>query len=175
MTVSRFAPLAVLALAVSCTHMDTVSRDDLGDMVIDTQPPIETDYEGTCWAREVTPAVYEQVMGEVQVVQAETDADGRVIRPPIFRKGLVPRIVRPRSELRFEAPCAAQMTPDFIASVQRALTARGYYAGLITGIRDPATQDAIRRYQKERGLDSSQVSLETARALGLVAVDRPAG
>ena len=172
MTVSRFAQLAALAMAAACTHSDAISRADTS---INDNPPKETDTLGTCWAREVTPAVYEQVMGEVQVVQAEIAADGSMIRPPIYRRAPVPRIVRPRTEMRFEAPCEAQMTPDFIASVQRALTARGYYNGPITGTRDTATQDAIRRYQTERGLDSGQVSLETARALGLVAVDISGG
>jgi peptidoglycan hydrolase-like protein with peptidoglycan-binding domain len=64
------------------------------------------------------------------------------------------------------------MTPEFISSVQRALEARGYFTGTISGEMDPATTAAVRKYQKERGLESAQISLETARALGLIAVDR---
>ena len=133
--------------------------------------PPETDADGTCWAREHVPAIYEQVMGEVQVVQAEIAEDGTVIRPPIYRRAPVPRVVRPRGEMRFQAPCPAEMTADFIASVQRALQARRYHGGPITGQMDAATRRALRAYQTERGLDSAQLSLETARALGLVAVD----
>lgn len=131
----------------------------------------ETMEDGTCRARDTIPAVYVQVMGEVQVVQAEIAPDGTVIRPPIYRKAPVPRVVRERSEITFEAPCPAEMTPEFIASVQRALAARDYFAGNVTGALDAPTTAAIRKYQSERGLQSAQLSLETARALGLVAVD----
>jgi hypothetical protein len=127
--------------------------------------------DGTCRARDITPAIYEQVMGEVQVVQAEIAPDGTVIRPPIYRKAPVPRVVRERAEITFEAPCPDTMTPEFIASVQRALAVRSYFSGNVTGTLDAPTTAAIRRYQSERGLQSPQLSLETARALGLVAVD----
>jgi hypothetical protein len=127
--------------------------------------------DGRCWATVVTPAVYEHVMGEVQVVQAEIAPDGTVLRPPVYRKGPVPRLVRPRGELKFEAPCPHQMTHEFISSVQRALAARGYFSGNVTGEMDPPTTAAIRKYQVERGVESAQLSLETARALGLIAVD----
>ncbi|MBS0126149.1 peptidoglycan-binding domain-containing protein [Thetidibacter halocola] len=148
---------------------DAVSR---ADAPVGPPPLAEPAGNGHCIAREVTPAIYEQVMGEVQVVQAEIAPDGTVIRPAIYRKAPVPRIVRPRADLVFEAPCPATMTPDFIASVQRALAARGYFAGNVTGTLDAPTAAAIRRYQAERGLDSAQLSLETARALGLIAVAR---
>jgi hypothetical protein len=137
-----------------------------------TLPPTQKEDDGTCWARVVTPAIYEQVMGEVQVVQAELAPDGSVLRPPIYRKAPVPRLVRPRGVIKFQAPCPEQMTPEFISSVQRALEARGYFTGTISGEMDPATTAAVRKYQKERGLESAQISLETARALGLIAVDR---
>ncbi|WP_425098221.1 peptidoglycan-binding domain-containing protein [Tropicibacter sp. S64] len=128
-----------------------------------------------CRASEQTPAVYEQVMGEVQVVQAEIAPDGTVLRPPIYRKAPVPRVVRPRAEISFEAPCPEALTPDFIASLQRALGARGYFAGNVTGTFDAPTAAAVERYQSDRGLASAQLSLETARSLGLVAVDADAG
>ncbi|EPX78845.1 peptidoglycan-binding domain-containing protein [Salipiger mucosus] len=134
-------------------------------------PVPEVRADGTCWAREVTPAVYEQVMGEVQVVQAEIAEDGTVIRPPIYRRAPVPRVVEPRDELTFRAPCPDTVTPEFIASLQRALAARGYFRGDVTGRIDAPTTAAIRRYQAERGLRSGQLSLETARALGIAAVD----
>lgn len=130
------------------------------------------DASGICRAREITPAIYEHVMGEVQVVQAEIAEDGTVINPPIYRRAPVPRIVQARAEMSFEAPCPEVQTPEFIASLQRALAVRGYFAGNVTSQLDAPTSAAVRKYQSERGLDSGQVSLETARALGLVAVDR---
>ncbi|MFY0623768.1 MAG: peptidoglycan-binding protein [Pelagimonas sp.] len=130
----------------------------------------QTDPNGSCWATESLPAIYEQVPGEIQVVQAELAEDGTVIRPPIYRKTNVPRVVRPRSSLQFEAPCPPVLTPEFIASLQRALSARAYYSDTINGAWDQATRAAVRLYQSERGLNSDKLSLETARALGLVAV-----
>jgi hypothetical protein len=136
-------------------------------------PDAQADDSGTCWSVEPVPAIYEQVPGQVQVVQAEIAPDGTVLRPPIYRNTTVPKVVRPRDMLRFEAPCPAVRTPDFDASVQRALKVRGYYAGPVTGRIDAATTAAIRRFQAERGLDSGKLSLETARSLGLVAVHVP--
>jgi peptidoglycan hydrolase-like protein with peptidoglycan-binding domain len=67
------------------------------------------------------------------------------------------------------------MTPAFIASVQRALKARGYYRGPVTGALDTRTGRAIQRYQRDRGdVDSATLSLRSARDLGLVAVPREA-
>jgi hypothetical protein len=111
-------------------------------------------------------------MGEVQVVQAQIADDGTVLNPPIYRRAPVPRLVRARSEISFEAPCPEVLTPEFIASLQRALAVRGYFAGNVTGLLDAPTTAAVRKYQSERGLDSGQVSIETARALGLVAIER---
>jgi hypothetical protein len=126
---------------------------------------------GSCTAREIVPAEYRYVMGQVQVVQAERAQDGSIINPPVYRQQPVPKLVKPREEITFPAPCPAQMTPDFIATVQRALFARGYYAGRINAGMDPATREAILRYQRRQGLNSAQLSLEAARALGVSAVD----
>ena len=167
----RLALMSALLLTCACTPADTVSRSASEIAAIASTQ----EADGTCWAREVTPAIYEQVPGQVQVVQAEIAADGTVLRPPIYRNATVPHVVRPRGELKFEAPCASQMTPEFIASVQRAFTARGYFSGPATGRMDRATIDAVRRYQKERGLDSGHLSIETARDLGLIAVDLEQG
>ncbi|APZ55045.1 peptidoglycan-binding domain-containing protein [Salipiger abyssi] len=158
--------IAAMALALAACEAPT---DSTGNWPGEAPPAPERMADGTCWAREVTPAIYEHVMGEIQVVQAEIAEDGTVIRPPVYRRAPVPRVVKPRGELRFETPCPEQTTPELISSVQRALAARGYFSGSVTGRFDAPTQAAIRKYQKERGLDSAQLSLETARALGLIA------
>ena len=171
---SHPAPLAALLLLAACTHGsgfgpagETVSRA----APIGPPPPTVADNTGVCWAEDVTPAVYEQIEGEVQVVPESLSPDGEIRQPAIFRKTLVARVVRERTELRFEAPCPADMTAEFIASLQRALAARGYFSGNVTGEYDAPTAAAVRQYQTESGLDSNQLSLESARTLGLVAVD----
>lgn len=59
----------------------------------------------------------------------------------------------------------------FLASLQRALKARGLYLGEVTGEWNAATAEGVRRFQAERGLDSPRLSLAAARELGLIAVD----
>lgn len=133
-------------------------------------PEITPAQSSGCIAQDVTPAVYRTVIGEIETVPARRDANGRLTRAPIFRRGPVPELVRPASELSFPAPCPTDITPQFIASLQRALAARGYFAGNVTGELDPPTAAAIRRYQSERGLDSARISLDTARELGLFSI-----
>ena len=78
-----------------------------------------------------------------------------------------------RREIWFETMCQRELTLDFVSSLQRALAARGFYRGSITGEMDSATRAAIRRYQKPEGLDSGIIARETARRFGLVASERP--
>ncbi|SDC32564.1 peptidoglycan-binding domain-containing protein [Ruegeria marina] len=125
---------------------------------------------GTCWGKHVTPAVIETVTHQVLMQPAEVHSDGRVLRPAIYKTETRQAIVRERKETWFETPCQQDMTPDFIASVQRALAARGMYRGSVSGEMDSRTRAAIRRYQKPQGLDSGILSLAAARKLGLVSV-----
>lgn len=170
----RWISAAALLTVAGCALDTDVTRNTPGltEVASLVPQPVQDSATGRCWAVEITPAAYEQVMGEVQVVQAVLDDDGTVITPPVYRRAPVPRLVRPRNELRFEAPCPADMPEDFAASVQRALAARGYFAGNVTGLLDAPTTAAIRLYQLKRGLDSGQLSLQTARELGLIAVPR---
>lgn len=130
---------------------------------------------GTCWGKHVSPAVIETVTHQVMVQPAEILSDGTVTQPAIYRTETTQQIVRKRKETWFETPCEDAVTPDFVASVQRALAARGLYRGPITGEMDAGTRAAVRRYQKPEGLDSGILSLAAARKLGLVAVERDAG
>lgn len=80
----------------------------------------------------------------------------------------------PEAALWFRVPCPADQVEDFTASLQRALQARGLYAGPADGQEGPATAAAIRAYQRPMGLDSGTLSLAAARKLGLSPIDRPA-
>ncbi|WP_245749191.1 peptidoglycan-binding domain-containing protein [Jannaschia pohangensis] len=76
-------------------------------------------------------------------------------------------------EYWFETPCALRAgSRDFIEQIQRALAARDFYDGEITGIYDTATRAAVAAYQSEQGLESATLSTESAKALGLVALGR---
>ncbi|MFB9150870.1 peptidoglycan-binding domain-containing protein [Roseovarius ramblicola] len=128
---------------------------------------------GTCWGRQVSPAVVETVTEQVQTAPAVTAPDGRVIAPARYATETRQAIVEERRVRWIETPCPAVQTPDFIASLQRALIARALHTGPVTGRTDKRTRAAIRRYQAARGLDSDILSLKSARELGLVALPRP--
>lgn len=72
-------------------------------------------------------------------------------------------------EEAFRVPCPELIDIDFVASLQRALLARGYDVGPISGQVGGLTKQALRDHQRKRGFDSPILTLETARALGLVA------
>lgn len=126
---------------------------------------------GTCWGRDVTPAEIESVIDHVMIQPPEVDSSGIVRVPAVYRTERVQRIVREREEFWFRTPCAADLTPEFLSSLQRALQARGFYDGPINGQMTMATRSAIRAFQRPQGLDSGVLSLRAARQLGLVAYD----
>ncbi|MBN2759459.1 MAG: peptidoglycan-binding protein [Rhodobacteraceae bacterium] len=70
-------------------------------------------------------------------------------------------------ETAFRVPCPETVNSVFVASLQRALQARDYYRGPITGQPDSATRDAVRAFQRANGFDSPILTLETAQRLGL--------
>ena len=129
---------------------------------------------GTCWGKDETPAVIETVTEQVILEPAELvepAEDGSVARPAAYRTKTRQKIVTPRRDTWFETPCEEQLTPQFTASLQRALRARGHYHGPITAELDRRTRRAIRAYQMPQGLDSAMISLAAARQMGLVTVE----
>ncbi|MEG3662689.1 peptidoglycan-binding domain-containing protein [Celeribacter halophilus] len=126
----------------------------------------------SCFSRHVTPAIIETVTEQVLVQPPQIDASGTVSYPAVYRTETRQEIVRERKELWFETLCREDWTPEFIASVQRALAVRGYYHGTAHGRMDHATRRAIRTYQLEQGVDSEVLSLAAARQLGLKEVPR---
>ncbi|MET4101039.1 hypothetical protein ABIE58_000455 [Roseovarius sp. MBR-78] len=127
---------------------------------------------GTCWGKQVSPAVIETVTEQVQTAPAVTDAGDRVLVPARYATETRQVIVEERRVRWIETPCPQMQTPDFIASLQRALIARALHTGPVTGRMDARTRKAVRRLQSDRGLDSDILALDTARDLGLVAVPR---
>lgn len=123
---------------------------------------------GACWTSDVTPAIIETVSEQVIATPAITDGTGRVISPATYASSSHQRILRDRQTVHIRTPCPADMTPEFVASVQRALKARGYYLAPVTGLMDAPTLDAVRRFQEPLGLDSPVLSLAGAKTLGLV-------
>jgi hypothetical protein len=131
-------------------------------------PPAGPD--GACWAPEILPARIETVTAQVLASPARTAADGTVLEPASFRTETRQKIVAERRDVWLEVPCDGVLTPGFVASLQRALKARGFYEGAPTGTLDDPTRAAVRVWQRSVGLDSAILSQAGARALGLVRV-----
>ncbi|MEL6620281.1 MAG: peptidoglycan-binding domain-containing protein [Pseudomonadota bacterium] len=163
---------AVLALS-ACTDLATTTRSNIDPVSLATAPPGAA--PDTCWDKTVTPAVVETENRKVLLQPAQISSDGRVQAPPIYKTEAQQVVTRPRRENWFEVPCAGLMTPDFIASLQRALEARGLYRGPVTGEMDARTSAAVRRFQKAEGFDNPTLTLAAARQLGLIAVARTDG
>lgn len=126
---------------------------------------------GTCWGVEFTPAIIETVTEHV-LVTPETTLDDGTVQPAIYNTVTRQNMVQDRGEQWFETPCERDLTPDFIASLQRALELRGYLRGNADGVLDVRTRRAIKAFQHDFGLDSDVLSMKAARQLGLVAYGR---
>ncbi|MFN3642072.1 MAG: peptidoglycan-binding domain-containing protein [Gemmobacter sp.] len=151
-----WAMLCVLAAGPACAPAGggVDVRADLSSAVL-ARPPA-ADAPG-CWHGATRPALFETVTDQ------SVSGTGQVTR--VQRQVLV----RERSDMWFAVPCDAPTTA-FVASLQRALKARGLYDLPVTGRADAATAEAVRRFQSARGIDSAVLSLAAAQALGLVAV-----
>lgn len=134
----------------------------------DTPP---TKGKGICWADVVTPAIIETVTEQVLVRPEVRGPDGTVTTAAIFQSETSQRIVQDRRDVWFRTPCPDDLTLDFVASLQRALKARGYYRGDVTGQLDAATRLATRQFQEPLGLDSERLSLAAAQRLGISATE----
>jgi len=128
---------------------------------------------GTCWGKITTPAIIETVTDQILLQPAEVLDDGTVVAPAVYKTETRQAIVQERRTTWFETPCAADLTPEFVSSLQRALKVRGHFRGAVSGEMDARTRAAVRRYQEPQGLDSGILSLAAARKLGLVAVVLP--
>ena len=166
------AVVAALALSGCATNGVVTSNANIDPISLATAPPGAA--PGTCWGKTVTPAVVQTVTRKVLLQPAQISSDGRVQAAPIYKDETYQEVVRPRRDTWYEVPCAADLTPDFISSLQRALAARGYYRGSVSGEMDSATKLAVQRYQRDEGLNSKTLSVAAARKLGLIAVTRPA-
>ena len=166
--------LLALAAASGCTTGAVGTAPPEPGVFAPTSHGPEGAPPGTCWGKTVSPAVVERVSQRVEVTPAKVNPDGTIAELPVYETQDRQVIVTARKDNWFETPCPAMLTPEFVASLQRALTARGFFAGAITGVMDNPTRAAIQLFQKPEGPDSPVLALSTARALGLIAVPRSA-
>jgi len=165
-------PVCLFLVLIGCGPMvaPDVKRFLEPELSVSDRPPDAA--PGACYSRDMTPAIIETIT-EQQVVQPpEIADDGTVLTPGAYRTVTEARIVQDRRDIWFETLCPADMTPQFIASLQRALAARGLYEDAITAEMNIETQLAIRRFQRPEGLHSAVLSVAAAKRLGLAVYDR---
>ncbi|PTV94735.1 putative peptidoglycan binding protein [Rhodobacter aestuarii] len=128
--------------------------------------------EPGCFMEQFRPAVVETVT-EHELVSAEVrdKTTGTVTRPASYRSTTQARIVEGGEVMWFQRVCEQDMTPALIATLQRALLARGYYTGDVTGQLSAQTQEAVKAYQAQRGLISPVLSRRAAQEMGLIIWD----
>jgi regulator of extracellular matrix RemA (YlzA/DUF370 family) len=166
MTQTAFFPaLAALGLLAACAA-------DLpaASLPVFDPPQITRDAEGQCFGRDTIPALVETQTAQVLATPETLAADGSVATPAVYATSTRQVIVRERQEVLFETVCPETMTPAFVAALQRALKARGYYDGTISGVLDAPTAAAVQALQRQDSHDSPLLDIRTARALGLVAL-----
>lgn len=168
--------LPLIAVLAACQPVVSPVRplDLRGELIPKAGDAAPSKPDNACWASDTTPAVIESVTEQILVEPEQRDESGAVIRAAVFRSSTQQKIVQDRRAVWFRTPCAGDLTSDVVASLQRALKARGLYMQSLTGQLDTPTQEAIRRYQEPRGLDSGHLSLAAARDLGVIAADRDA-
>lgn len=168
---TKLAGSAAILLCAGCASVASVDVAQFAAPApVEThdRPPEGADPRA-CYGRDATPAEIETVTEQIQVQPASVSVDGKTLYPAVYKTETRQEIVKQRQERWFETPCSAELTPDFIASLQRALWVRGIYGGPVNGEMTPHTRAAIRTFQKQQGLDSSVLSRAAARQLGLVA------
>ena len=124
-----------------------------------------------CYFEKITPAeISTQV--KTRLVQPEKhNTAGQLVLPEQYETIRTQTITKPRSVTKIDAVCPEDLTPKFIASLQRAFQAHGVFFSTITGAMDTPTRRAILNFQTARGVESATVMKATAQELGLVVFD----
>ena len=148
--------LLCLCLLAACVAPEAPPKPEQLDLQSEVLLQTPKARAGECFARERQPALYESIIEQSRRGRAQyaTKAEQRLLRAP--------------REIWFATPCPAEMTPALIASLQRALMARGLYRGEVNGVMTAQTGAALHAYQSQAGLGSHKLALATARHLGLL-------
>lgn len=170
--IKRNATLVTIALCVSACGAPTVSNTPSAIVTVEqgTVGP-ENAKPGACYRKSTTPALIETISEQVLL----PTASGEQPIPAIYQTQTRQIIVRERQETWVEVICKSTETPQFVATLQRALKARGHYRGPVSGEMDGRTKNAVLDYQTTRGLPSNLLSVGSARELGLVSIGRGEG
>ena len=122
--------------------------------------------------RKITPAEISTLLETRLFQPKKRNTAGQLVSPAQYETTRTQTITKTRSVTKIDAVCPEDMTPEFIASLQRAFQARGLFSSTITGSIDTSTRRAILNFQTVRGVASATVMNATAQELGLVVIDQ---
>lgn len=146
-----------------------------------------------------TPAVYEKVVEPAvfetvkKRVVDRPEHSREVTVPAVYKTVRVQKVVEPAVELRVVVPaeyekyryreklseekldwreivCERHRGPELIRLVQKALTQRGFPTGYADGVLGKRSLKAIEDFQRQQGLATGRLSIETLEALGVAYV-----
>ncbi|SEN20647.1 Putative peptidoglycan binding domain-containing protein [Loktanella fryxellensis] len=166
----RLGQTAAMVLLTACGAAQ--GPDAQSAPIVIAMGEIETDAAGRCFAMTAPQTQTNIVEDTVEVVPAQRAADGTVTQAAVLRRVSRPQTVAVGPGARFETLCPPAYTVAFVQTLQRALLIRRSYAGPITGQYDTATREAVAAFQRNRDIDSSLLSVDVARDLGITAVPR---
>lgn len=152
---------------------DVASLDKDGLIPTQLEAPSEKQQKDACWAQDTQPAIIQTVTNQVLIQPATYDDDDTLLTRAVYGTETKQDILRTRAEAWFQTTCPEFIDQAYTATLQRALTVRGYYKGTITGEMNAETRAAIEHYQTQRGLESEMLSLAAAKQLGVAAYGRP--
>ncbi|MGB1213424.1 MAG: peptidoglycan-binding domain-containing protein [Pikeienuella sp.] len=111
------------------------------------------------------PAVYGTV---TKTVEATPSVVQRTEIPASYKTVKRTVEVAPARTVWTSVLCDVNTTPDVVRRLQTALKSQGHYNGKIDGDVGPATRRAIASYQNAQGVQSDILTIESARALGII-------
>ena len=115
------------------------------------------------WKVLQTPAVYRNEWTTV------THPGRKVVvrTPAVYRHEGSRTVVKPGGLGWERVFCGGRLEPDFIRKVQGALASRGFDPGPVDGEARPEMYAALRKFQAANGLGQGQLTISTAKALGV--------
>lgn len=114
--------------------------------------------------KKVVPAQYKTVKVRKLIAPAQ---EKRIPIPAKYQKVTKKVKVAEGNLVWREIICETNTTADVVARVQKALKERGYNPGVIDGVIGSDTMRAVTKFQKDNGLASGSLTLNTLRALGV--------
>ncbi len=162
--------VTLLLVFGACAGPDVEPPPPPAAIPIIQQADIQTMADGRCFSLDPGRPQFQTITQQVLVEPEVRAADGTITRPAIFRNVDQQIQVIRDNPPRFEVVCPQDLSQSFVASLQRALAARGAYGGAINGLIDDGTKAAIREFQAKDGPYSSNLAVRTAQTLGLLSV-----